>query len=845
MKSIPAAERLKRYREKRDFTRTVEPTAALGAQKGTRFVIHKHDARRLHYDLRLQLDGVLLSWAVPEGPSYVPTKKRLAVRTEDHPLKYLAFEGTIPKGEYGGGTMIVWDTGNWAPAHDPHKSLAKGHLEFELKGERLKGRWHLVRIKPRKGEKTEPWLLIKAADSRVRSDSDQDILAEFDTSVISGRDNRELSQNGAVRVDHKKRAKVAAARAARLPDVAKLKGARKALLRVFVEPCLASLAESPPSGSKWCHEIKFDGYRIQARVDGPEVKLLTRSGLDWTKRFSVVANAVRELGLPSAILDGELVVEDAAGISNFNALVSDLKSGRQERFRYQLFDLLYLDGTDLQNVPLVDRKVALSDILTSAANTERLALSEHFFIDGAKFFEHVSRLGLEGMISKRLDAPYHSGRTKDWLKSKCVESQEFVVVGFVPSTTARRAIGSLVLGFYEKGQLIHAGRVGTGFAQGEAETLFTVLESIKIDKSLFGRKLVRGADIGVRWVEPRLVVEVEYRGWSTDDLLRHASFRGLREDKDPREIMREGYGVALERGASNTTAISHPERMLWPSDGITKQGLADFYAENVRWIMPHLTNRPLSLVRCPGGIDADCFYAKHGWAGLSKSVRRVQVGGSETMLVIDDIEGLMALVQGNVLEIHPWGSTTKDLDRPDRLTFDLDPGDGVSWSEVIEAAREVRERLKSTLRVESFVKTTGGKGLHVVVPLISTMDWDAAKAACKRFAEGMAADNPAHYVANMAKAARRGRIFIDYLRNGRGATAVAAYSTRARAGATISTPLEWDELSEALKSDHYRLSNIGRRLANMKHDPWVDFFKIKQRMVSDLGAKAGRTTKRK
>ena len=652
MKAPAASDRLKTYRAKRDFDRTKEPKGVVHAKSGSGFVVQRHDARRLHYDLRLEFEGVLLSWAVPNGPSAVATEKRLAVRTEDHPLKYLDFEGAIPKGEYGGGTMIVWDRGDWSPMHDVKKSLAKGHLEFELKGQRLQGRWHLVRLKNRPGEKKEQWLLIKASDQYERSPSDPDVLEEK-TSVLSGRANDDLKPED-IREDHKARAAAANARRAKLPKVSGVKGARKGLLLPFVEPSLAAAAERPPSGGQWRHEIKFDGYRMQARVDGREVKLLTRTGLDWTDRFSTIAAAIRDLGLGSAMIDGEIVVNDEAGVSSFNMLVSDLKDGRKDRFRYYGFDLLYFDGTDLQNATLEDRKRLLADILAAAPDGERLIYSEHFEVDGAKFFEHVSRLGLEGMVSKRFDRPYSSGRTKDWLKSKCIMSQEFVVVGYAPSTTTRSAIGSLVLGFYENGALIHAGRAGTGFSQEAAQALFAALEKIRIDKPKFGKKIVAGAENNVRWVEPRLVAEVEYRGWSNDELLKHVTFRGLREDKNPLEVRREDSGKPAAENMP-AAAITHPDRVLWPAEGITKQGLADFYAEIAAWIMPHLLGRPLSLVRCPGGIAAECFYAKHAWAGLSDGVRQVELGKKEPGLVIESVAGLMALVQSNVLEIPSLG----------------------------------------------------------------------------------------------------------------------------------------------------------------------------------------------
>ena len=835
--SASPSDRLGGYRSKRDFSRTSEPDPIVGVSSVRRFVVQKHDARRLHYDLRLELNGVLLSWAVPEGPSFVTTKKRLAVRTEDHPLKYLDFEGTIPKGEYGGGSMIVWDQGLWSPAHDPEKSLAKGHLEFDLAGERLRGRWHLVRMKTREKLPKENWLLIKADDQFQRSDNDPNVIEEYTTSILSGATTEELEKTDAVRTDHKKRIAIAAARQVKLPDPIKVSGARKALLPLFIEPCLASAADNAPGGDRWWHEIKFDGYRIQARVDAGEVRLLTRTGLVWTDRFLLVAQAVKKLGLGSAVLDGEIVVEDETGISSFSELVGALKNGHKDRFRYYVFDVLYLNGCDLRAATLADRKKLLATVLESSPS-EIIHLSVHFEIQGATFFEHVSRLGLEGMVSKRSDAPYRSGRSKDWLKIRCVQSQEFVVIGFVPSTASRRAVGSLVLGYYEGGRLMHAGRVGSGFSGEEAEGLFSILEKTKIDKTPLAQRPPREAEKGVRWVEPHIVVQVDYHAWPADGLVRHSTYRGLREDKNPEEIVRESRaGDIAPRKEKTTVALTHPDRMLWPDEGITKQGLADYYLENADRIMPHIRNRPLSLVRCPGGVAAQCFYAKHAWAGLGDVVRRIETGKQEQSLLVENLEGILALVQSNVLEIHPWGSSIEDVERPDRLIFDLDPGDGADWDAVVEAAREVRDRLKTALKFDSYVKTSGGKGLHVVVPLAPSLDWPAAKDFCKTFAEAMEADNPGKYLANMSKRQREGKIFVDYLRNGRGATAVAAYSTRARAGAAVSTPLAWDELSDAVKANHYTLSNIGRRLAHLPKDPWDGFFKTKQSLKADSAEK--------
>ena len=820
-------DRLKTYRQKRDFSRTSEPEAAPAAREGFGFVVQKHDARRLHYDLRLELDGTLLSWAVPEGPSLVPSVKRLAVRTEDHPLAYLDYEGVIPKGEYGGGTMIVWDRGDWAPVGDPRKGLAKGHLEFELHGRRLNGRWHLVRMKPRPREKKEQWLMIKANDEAARAPDADLVLDDAPTSVLSGKSNADLAAAGEVRADHARR-RTAGTGAPKLPDLRAVKGAKKGLLRPFLEPMLASAAERPPAGATWRHEVKFDGYRMQARIDGADVRLLTRKGLDWTGRFGGVATALRDLALGSAMLDGEIVVEDAAGVPRFADLVGDLKAGRPDRFRYYVFDLMYLDGTDLAGAAYVDRRAALSAIFAARPHSDRLRLSEDFAIDGGAFFEHVSRLGLEGMVSKRADSPYRSGRTGDWLKSKCILAQEFVVVGFTASSTSRRAIGSLVLAYWRGDALVYAGRVGTGFTEDDTRALFAGLDPARIETSPLARTIPPDAAKGVRWVEPRLVAEVEHQGWTADGLVWHGVFKGLRDDRDIREIVREDDGAPAGPATPAVTGLTHPERLLWPADGVTKQGLADYYATAAPWILPHLVGRPLSLVRCPNGVGPDCFFAKQPWAGLSDAVRRSPVGHGALGIEVHDLAGLAALVQGAVLEIHPWGSRFEDLERPDRLIVDLDPGDDVAWATVIEAALEARERLRSGLQLESFVKTTGGKGLHVVAPIVPSLAWPEAAALCKQVASAMAADSPDRYVDRMAKAARKGKIFVDVLRNARGATAVAPYSTRARPGAAIATPLAWDELSEALRSDHFRIANIERRLAHFGGDPWEGFFELRQ-----------------
>ena len=822
------------YARKRDFKRTPEPKPVAGKATTGAFVVQKHDARRLHFDLRLELDGVLKSWAVTRGPSLTLGEKRLAVRTEDHPVSYLDFEGNIPKGEYGGGSMIIWDRGNWSPDGDPRKGLAKGHLAFALAGKRLKGRWHLVRIRPKPGEKTEPWLLMKSEDEFARAPGSAEITEEETTSFVSGRTNVELAAGSEVRADHKARAAVAKLRKNPLPDIAKIKGARKGLLPAFLEPSLATPCDKPPTGPKWVHEIKHDGYRTQARVDGRSVKLLTRKALDWTHRFPSISDALKDLGLASALIDGEIVVEHDNGLYSFNDLQADLQSGRHDRMRYFAFDLLYANGFDLTKVTLLERKALLQQALAGAAANSPIHYSEHLETDGPTMLEHSCRLGLEGIISKRKDLPYRAGRGDHWLKSKCRQSQEFVILGYVPSTAASGAVGSLLLGYYDNGALTYAGRVGTGWSMRLAMSLRAELEKIKAAKPKLSKPMAAGTEKGVVWAEPQLIAEIEYREWTHDGLVRQSSFKGLREDKPPEEVSLESTPAkaSAKRSAADATGIvlTHPERILWPEPGITKQGLADFYAGIAEWILPHIGGRVLSLVRAPSGTAEKFFFAKHPWAGLSKdAVQLVEVGEKEPMFAIRDLKGLLSLVQAGVVEIHPWGSRADRLEYPDRLIFDLDPGEGVSWPAVIAGARDVRDHL-SKLGLKSFVKTTGGKGLHVVVPVEPSFAWDKAKAFTVSVAEELSKRSPERYVAVMSKRLRRGRIFIDYLRNERGATAVGAYSTRALPRASVSTPLEWDELSDGLRSDHFTVDNIRHRLDALKSDPWSGFFKLRQKI---------------
>ncbi len=881
---------LQTYRDKRDFGKTPEPRGTKVRKQGHRYVIQKHDATRLHYDLRLELDGVMLSWAVTRGPSLLPGEKRLAIHVEDHPIEYNTFEGVIPKGEYGGGTVMVWDRGHWMPEGDPHKGMKKGHLEFALDGEKLKGRWHLVRMKKRPGERQEPWLLIKAEDEAARSKSGPDILEEMPNSAATGRTMKEIAEqkkkvwhsNKPARQSKLDRlaakfaeAKTAPRRAAANPSppraaarsrksrskaaaedagLARIPGAGKASLPDFVEPSLATLGSAAPSSADWVHEIKFDGYRMQARIDGDKVTLKTRTGLDWTRRFTPIAEACAALAPHQAVLDGEIVSGNEKGVSDFSALQDDLKSGRLDRLVYYVFDILHLDGYDLTGAKFVDRKRVLQDLLAELPAHGIVKFSEHFEQDGAVMLKHACQMKLEGIVSKKADAPYRSGRVGNWIKVKCSSNQEFVVIGYEPSDKNARMIRSLLLGYYEDGELRYAGRVGTGWGEREERELSRRLEPLRRDKTPLATMPEVERRRKVKWLEPRTVVEIDFRGWTTDKLVRQASYQGVREDKPAAQVVRETdrapeairpKQAALRqkpqkktlakrpaKSQADTVAgvkLTHPERVYWEDAGVTKAMLAEYYKQVWDHMRPHVTSRVLALLRCPDGTAGQCFFQKHVSAGIDeKWLKSVLEPDGEKSIAIEDLPGLISLAQAGALELHVRGSSIARLEDADRLVFDLDPGPGVAWSDVIAAAREVRERLRA-LKLESFVKTTGGKGLHVVLPINAT-PWDEAKEFCRLMAEAMAADSPARYTATLKKSARDRRIFIDYLRNSREATAVAAYSTRARPGATVSAPLSWTELGSQTSANAFTVLNLPQRLSRMRKDPWADIGRLKQRL---------------
>lgn len=845
---MAATDTLEKYRAKRDFKITSEPSGEKAAKpakeksaSGGKFVIHKHDATRLHYDLRLEHGGVLWSWAVTRGPSLDPHEKRLAVHVEDHPLDYGSFEGVIPEGEYGAGAVIVWDEGQWTPEFDPAFGMKKGHLSFTLEGHKLRGAWHLVRLKPRGNEKRDNWLLIKVEDKFARLDGD--VLKDEPKSVTSGRTIEDVAAGKpAPKAKAAKAEPSKKAVAKPKPDATKMPG--------FIAPALATLKPNPPGGGEWLHEVKFDGYRIQAHVEAGKVKLFTRTGLDWTRKFgAAVENAVAGLECTSAVVDGEIAVLSDSGVASFSALQAALSAGATDRMIFFAFDLLFLDGVDLRGEPLVERKHHLAELIGESGDAEAaLRYSEHFVEPGKTMLRHACRMGLEGVVSKLADAPYHGGRTLDWIKSKCTNRQEFVIVGYVPSTAPGRGLRSLLVGYHEGKDLRYGGRVGTGFTQTSANDLKQKLDK-RVAKTSPFRKVPEGQK-GVVWVKPDLVAEVEFRAWTDDGILRHASFQGLREDKPAGEVVAEladdetsgkvGKTAKKAAPAARQTAVtlSHPEKLLWPDAGITKQGLLDYYSSVWPRMEKYVVGRPLSLVRAPDGVAAaQRFFQKHASKGMHASIASIKdPHDGEDILYINDFDGLAALVQMGTVEIHVWGSTIEDLDRPDMIVFDLDPDEGLGNDAVIAATKDVQARLDE-LGLPSFLKTSGGKGYHVVVPLKPKADWAQVKDFSHDFAKAMAEQSPELYTATLSKKSRAGKIFIDYLRNGRGSTAVVAYSARAKAAGTVSMPVPWSALDKKVAPDHFTMSNDATPKAMAAEDPWSDFDTMRKLLSTGKNAR--------
>jgi bifunctional non-homologous end joining protein LigD len=828
---------LEEYKRKRDFEKTPEPPARRikAGKDALSYLIQKHDATRLHYDFRLELDGVLLSWAVTKGPSLNPADKRLAVRTEDHPISYGCFEGTIPKGQYGGGTVMLWDEGTWEPKGDPRAGLKKGHLSFELLGERLKGGWDLIRM--RGDGKRENWLLIKEDDGEARrKGANGDFLDELASSVKSGRSMDEIAggENPAPKKAPKKKPHADTAP----PDTER---ELTRLMERYPEVQLATLVDKAPEGTEWLHEIKLDGYRLLGFVSGGLPRLRTRNGKDWTESFPTLAAALENLKAKDAVLDMEAVVVDGEGKSSFQALQAALgDGGNAGKITAYVFDLLHLDGKDLTGLPLTERKEKLQALLKKTRQDTAFRYSEHIAGQGAEMFATACEKGLEGIISKQANAPYRAGRQKAWLKIKCGQRQEFIVLGFSAARSGERALGALYLGYRKDGSLRYAGKVGTGFSMQGARDLVERFAKLEVTEAVLTRAETGGLTgrewQSIRWVKPVLLCEVAFTEWTQDGRIRHPSFQGLREDKDAREVKQETPMPATARSettaASETTApkkkagtlvagginITHPDRVISETGHVTKGELAEYYAAASAFLLPRIVRHPLSLLRCPSGIDGECFFQRNSGKGLGPDVHPFEFkhkGKRYEYLYIEDEKGLLEVVQMGAIEMHPWGAPIDAIDYPDRLIFDLDPADDVPFEALKLAAQDMRQRLKGK-GLTSFLKCTGGKGLHVTVPLAGKDKWPVVKAFAASVAEEMVTAVPEAYIATMSKAKRPGKIFIDYFRNDYTATAIADYAVRARPGAPVAVPLEWKELQSLESPSQFTMKDVLKRLKNKK-----------------------------
>jgi bifunctional non-homologous end joining protein LigD len=869
---------LSTYRSKRDFKKTKEPSGAAEVRpsKRGRFVIQKHDATRLHYDLRLEMDGVFKSWAVTRGPSLDPQDKRLAVEVEDHPLDYGDFEGTIPKGEYGGGTVMLWDRGYWEVdgALPLEKALAKGDFKFILDGERLQGGFVLVRMKKdRDGGKRTNWLLIKHHDDHSVDKDGDAVLKETETSVASGRDMATIaagkgrkpkpfmltgsavdadavwdSSEGLAAEERRGKAKDKGADKGKSADKAKPASVK---MPDFIAPQLCQIRDRPPSAEGWLHEIKFDGYRVQMRVQDGKTILRTRKGLDWTDRFSQIAKDAEVL--PDTVIDGEICALDHDGAPDFAALQAALSEDKTDDLVYFAFDLLFHEGQDMRDMPLDERKSRLSQVIAEAEAGTRIRYVDHFETGGDAVLRSACRLSLEGIVSKQADAPYRSGRSDTWVKAKCRAGHEVVIGGYA---TTEGKFRSLLAGVYRDNHFVYVGRVGTGFGAGRAADLMSKLEPLSAEKSPFTGIGAPKKTKDMHWVKPELVAEIQFAGWTNDGQVRQAAFKGLREDKPADEVEAEkpaspdqetpqpkaektasgAKPTKVPRGRGGKAEVmgvmlSNPDKPLWPSDAqngdtpVTKEDLGHYYESVAGWMIEHIKGRPCSVIRAPDGIGGEQFFQRHAMQGTSNLLELVKVhGDKKAYLQVDRIEGLAALAQVGSLELHPWNCQPNKPEVPGRLVFDLDPAPDVAFPRVVEAAREIRDRLDE-LGLMSFCKTTGGKGLHVVVPLKTggrkELTWDEAKDFAHRVSNLMAQDDPDLYLTKMSKKLREGRIFIDYLRNDRMATAVAPLSPRAREGATVSMPLTWSQVKADLDPQRFTIHTVPALIA--KSEAWKDY----------------------
>lgn len=813
-------EKLSKYNQKRNFEKSFEPEGLTEASdEGLRFVVQHHMARREHYDFRLEWNGVLLSWAVPKGPSYNTNDKRLAVHVEDHPLEYRNFEGTIPKGEYGGGVVMLWDEGFWEPNGNVDEGLSKGALKLVLKGRRLKGKWALVRLKAREGDSKDNWLLLKEKDEYIKA---VDGISEFITSIRTGRTMTEIEKGQDEKI------------------------IRNPFDRADVQ--LAKLVSTVPEGENWLYELKYDGYRIMAYVEGNSARLLTRNGNDYTNHFNDVAAALIDWAAGRAIIvDGELAVTDASGKTDFQALQSYIKNHKTYNLTYIIFDLLALDGEDLRGYRLIDRKEKLEALMKDAPKP--LYYGRYVKGKGKESFVAACEASMEGIIGKKADSIYSGTRNGDWIKLKCEKRQEFIIGGYSLSEKKTRGVSSLLLGVYDGEDLIYAGRAGTGISDDDMKILENKFENIKRTDSPFKLTPKARTREKLTWLEPELVAEIKFAEWTKDNLLRQASFKGIRADKNPKDIKIEkpeddiqfrSSVSKVEREVEKNTVnssiviegikITNPNKLIFEEPKITKEDVIRYYSGVSERMLPFVRHRILSIVRCPKGVSQTCFYKKHPGPG-SKGIITIPIttGSKDTIdteeyFYIENVSGLISEAQMGTLEFHIWGSCVDELEKPDMMVFDLDPDEGMDLDRVRLGVLDIKGILEE-LSLNSYLKTSGGKGYHVVVPLKPMVTWDAFHDFARRVAEVMEQKWPERYTSNVRKSKRTGKIFIDWIRNGRGATSIAPYSLRARKGAGVSMPIGWDELSTVAPNG----INMTEALLRIeRNDPWKDFFSNNQ-----------------